>query len=57
MARAIDNTQLHALNELARTVSKGTSETMEAAIHLLNYIAAHNCPRRSPAAPAAVWFR
>ena len=45
MARAIDNTQLHALNELARTVSKGTSETMEATIYLLNYIAAHNRPR------------
>ena len=44
MARAVDNTQLHALNELARTVSKGTSATMDAAIHLLNYIAAHNHP-------------
>ena len=41
----MDNTQLHALNELARTVSKGTSDTMEAAIHLLNYIATHNRPR------------
>ena len=42
MARAVDNTQLHALNELARKVSKGTEATLSAATHLLNYIASNN---------------
>jgi hypothetical protein len=44
MARAVDNTQLHALNELARKVSKGTEATLIAATHLLNYIASNNRP-------------
>jgi len=44
MARAVDNTQLHALNELARKVSKGTEATLTAATHLLNYIASNNRP-------------
>jgi hypothetical protein len=45
MARAVDNTQLHALNELARKASKGTEATLAAATHLLNYIASNNRPR------------
>ena len=45
MARAVDNTQLHALNELARKASKGTEATLAAANHLLNYIASNNRPR------------
>ena len=45
MARAIDNTQLHALNELARTVARGTQETLAAATYLLNYVATHTRPR------------
>ena len=45
LARAVDNTQLHALNELASKVAKGTVNTLEAATHLLNYIASNPRPR------------
>ena len=45
MAHAVDNTQLHALNELARKVSKGTEQTLAAATHLLNHIASNNRPK------------
>ena len=38
-ARAVDDTMLHALNDLASQQSKGTSETMKAMLHFLNYAA------------------
>ena len=45
MARAVDNTILHTLNELARKVTKATEATLEATIYLLNYIASNPRPR------------
>ena len=45
LARAIDNTQLHALNELASKVAKGTQNTLDAATYLLNYITSNPRPR------------
>ena len=36
MARALDNTLLHALNELACQVTKGTENTLAAANYILN---------------------
>ena len=45
MARALDNTLLHALNELACQVTKGTTSTLAAATYLLNYIASNPKPR------------
>ena len=44
LARAVDNTILHALNELACDVTKGTANTLAAANHLLNYIASNPNP-------------
>ena len=38
-AQAIDNTMLVALGTLATAQTKGTTQTMDAAIHLLNYAA------------------
>ena len=45
LARAVDNTILHALNELACDVSEGTQKTLEAAIYLLSYIACSPKPK------------
>ena len=45
LARAVDNTMLHALNEIACNVSKGTEKTLEAANYLLNYIACNPKPK------------
>ena len=45
MARAVDNTLLHALNELARAASKGTTKTLEATTYLRNYSASNPRPR------------
>ena len=36
-ARAIDNTMLHALNEISIGSTRGTTATMKAMTHLLNY--------------------
>lgn len=44
MARAVDNTLLHALNDLACQVSNGTQKTWEATQHVLNYIACNRTP-------------
>ena len=44
LARAIDNTLLHALNDLACQVSKGTQRTWEATQHVLKYIACNPRP-------------
>ena len=44
MARAVDNTLLHALNTLACQVSKGTQQTWDATQHVLNYIACNPTP-------------
>ena len=38
-ARAVDDTMLHALNELASQQSKGTEQTLKATLHFLNYAA------------------
>jgi hypothetical protein len=38
-ARTVDNTMLHALNELCIAATKGTEETAKALIHFLNYCA------------------
>jgi len=40
-ARAIDNTMLVSLGTLGSAQSKGTDNTMQAAVHLLNYAATH----------------
>ena len=40
-ARAIDDTILHALNELASQQAKGTEQTIEAVLHFLNHAATH----------------
>ena len=40
-ARAVDSTMLIALGTLAVAQSKGTKETMKAALHLLNYAYTH----------------
>ena len=45
MTRAVDNTLLHALNELACQASKRTQKNMEATKNLLNYIACNSKPR------------
>ena len=45
MARAVDNTLLHALNDLASQAAHGTTSTLAAATFLLNYIATNNRPR------------
>ena len=45
LARAVDNTILHALNDIACDVTKGTEKTLQAAVHLLNYIACNPKPR------------
>lgn len=45
LAKAVDNTMLHALNEIACNVSAGTEKTLEAATYLLNYIACNPKPR------------
>ena len=44
MARAVDNTLLHALYDLACQVSKGTQKTWEATQHVLNCIACNPTP-------------
>lgn len=43
--RAVDNTMLHALNDIACAVTKGTGATKEAATYFLNYIASDPTPR------------
>ena len=45
MARAVNNTLLHALNELASKAAKGTTSTWDEAIFLLNYISSNKRPR------------
>ena len=45
LARAIDNTMLHALSEIACDVAAGTEKILEAAMHLLNHIACNPKPR------------
>ena len=40
-ARAVDSTMLVALGTLASAQTKGTEQTMEALVHLLNYAATH----------------
>ena len=40
-ARSVDNTMLVALGTLGAAQTKGTKQTMEAAVHLLNYAASH----------------
>ena len=40
-ARAIDDTMLHNLNDLATAISNGTQETMKAVTHFLNYCASN----------------
>ena len=44
MARAVDNTLLHALNDLACQVSKGTQKTWEATQHVLKCVACNPTP-------------
>ena len=41
MTRAIDNTLLHALNDIACAVTKGMEATLKATEHVLNYIASN----------------
>ena len=45
MARALDNTLLHALNELARKAANATEKVLAATKYLLNYIASNSTPR------------
>ena len=45
LARALDNTLLHSLNEIACAASSGTEATLEAATYLLNYIACNQKPK------------
>jgi hypothetical protein len=40
-ARAVDDTMMHALNNLATRVHDGTQDTMNEIIHFLNYCATH----------------
>ena len=44
MARAVDNAPLHALNDPACQVSKGTQKTWEATQHVLKHIACNPAP-------------
>ena len=44
LGRAIDNTTLHALNEIAIATSKGTEATMKAVEYFLNYAASNPNP-------------
>ena len=41
-SRAVNCTMLHALNDLATCVTKGTQQTMKALTHFLNYCAANS---------------
>ena len=45
LARALDNTQPHSLNEIACSAATGTEATLAAATYLLNYIASNPKPR------------
>ena len=45
MARTVDHTMLHSLNNIACAASKGTQATMDATKHFLNYIACNPLPR------------
>jgi hypothetical protein len=45
MGRALDNTMLHALNDIACAVTKGTEATLAATTYFLNYIASNPSPR------------
>jgi hypothetical protein len=45
MGRALDNTMLHALNDIACAVTKGTQATLNATTYFLNYIASNPLPR------------
>ena len=45
MARALDNTLLHALNELARKAANATEKVLAATNYLLNYIASNPTPK------------
>ena len=44
MVRAVDNTLLHALGDLACQASKGTQQTWEATQHILQHIACNPTP-------------
>ena len=45
LGRAIDNTTLHALNEIAIATTKGTEATLAAVEHFLNYMASNPSPK------------
>ena len=45
MARAVDHTMLHSLNNIAFAATKGTKATLEATNYFLNYIACNPLPR------------
>ena len=45
LGRAIDNTTLHALNEIAIATTKGTEATLAAVEYYLNYMASNPSPK------------
>merc|ERR1712025_635627 len=45
MGMALDNTMLHALNNIACAVTKGTQATMDATTYFLNYVASNPLPQ------------
>ena len=45
LGRAIDNTTLHSLNEIAIATTKGTEATLAAVEHFLNYMASNPSPK------------
>ena len=45
MGRTVNNTMLHALNDITCNTSNGTKATLSAAHHFLNYIASNPTPR------------
>lgn len=45
LARALDNTQLHSLNDISCSAAHGTEATLAATEHLLNYIACNPKPQ------------
>jgi hypothetical protein len=45
LGRAIDNTTLHALNEIAIATTKGTKATLTAVDYFLNYMTSNPSPK------------
>ena len=45
LGRAINNTTLHALNEISIATTKGTEATLAAVEHFLNYMASNLSPK------------